>query len=308
MRKITLLVLIIIWTNISAAQEVCIQIMDALAIVAELCAEADSLCLAEIDSEGDYSSEILSLSDTMATEDFEAIETVSNEDNLSFALIRLPFVKETLDMFVFGNTRLENRVAMAAIEVLALRGVNLRVSPSLSATVIASLLQGHTYKAIGRLTDNTWIRVRLDNAQVGWVSAEFLRTVAGFAELTVVSPNTPAYLPMQAFKLETQDECSALLLISPQNETVYEVAINGLVVQVQGVAIVQTSDENITVATLAGENTVSAFGFEQIVAENEIVSVALSESGMLAGIPSEAAIYTGLILPYELFVTEDEAE
>lgn len=306
MRKTILLIFIIICTNISLAQEACTAILETLPIVAEICAESDSLCLVEIDSEGDFTSEIMPLEDYMAADDFEVIETEFNAEKLSFALIHLPLNDETFTMLAFGNTRLENTVAMNEIEVLALRGVNLRIFPSVSASVVGSLLQGQNYQAIGRLDDNSWVRVRLDNGQMGWVSAQYLRSEAGFAELTAVSPNTPSYLPMQALNLQTEDECSALLLITPQNDSVYEVVINGLVLQMRGIALAQVTDDSITVATLAGENTVSAFGFEQIVAENERVSTALSESGMLAGIPSEAEIYEGLIWFYEQFIVDDE--
>lgn len=306
MRKTILLILLMIWTSLSAAQEACSAILEALPTVAELCAESDSLCLVEIDSEGEYTSEIMPLTDYMAAEDFEAIETEAHDEKLSFALIHLPFDTETLTMLAFGNTRLENTVIMNEIEVLALRGVNLRASPSVSASVVGSLSQGQNYRAIGRLADNTWLRVRLDEGQIGWASAQYLRSEAGFAELAIVSPNTPAYLPMQAFNLQTEDNCSALLLISPQNELVYEVAINGLVLQMRGVALAQVADKSITVVTLAGENIVNAFGFEQIVAENQFVSTALSESGILISISSEAEIYQGLIWPYEQFMAQGE--
>lgn len=299
MQKILLFITILFWASLTIAQATCDAVVETLPELAAACAESDSLCLVESDADGVLIAESLPLTD------FESIETQANEEKQSFALIHLPLNDENLLILAYGNTRLENTVSITEIEVFAVRGVNLRQLPSVTASVIGSLAQGQSYTAVGRLEDNTWVQVRLNNRAIGWVSAQFLQTRVGFAELHVISPNTPHYLPMQAFDLSTDDECSALLLMTPQNETIYELAVNGLIVRLNGVAIVQVADKAITVATLAGENSVSAFGFEQIVAENEIVSTALSASARLANIPDEAQIYQGLVLPYALFVQDD---
>lgn len=302
MQKYILLSIIMLWTSSVLAQESCDSVVEALPVLAEACAEAESLCRMTVDAEGTSTIEMLALNDYMAQADFEAIATIHTDEIESFTLLRLPLNEAPLMIVAFGNTRLENRVALTEIEVLALRGVNLRATPSIAATVIGSLLQGETYTAVGRLEDNTWVRVRLETGQIGWVSAQFLQSNLGFMELTAVSPNSPAYLAMQAFDLYTEDACSAVLLIAPKSAGIYELAINGLIVQVHGAALVNLAENEISVASLAGETSVKAFGFEQIAAANEIIRIPVNALGMLRGIPSEAENYVGLVLPYALFL------
>jgi uncharacterized protein YgiM (DUF1202 family) len=247
---------------------------------------------------------MMPLADYMASDAYEAIETVSNADEQSFAMLVLALQDEPMSIIIFGNTRLENTVALNEVEVLALRGVNLRETPSVTAPVVGSLLQGRTYAAIGRLDDNTWLRIRLETGQIAWVSAQFLTSEIGFAKLSAVSPNSPAYLPMQAFDLQTVDDCSGLLLIAPENDKHYEITVNDLVIRFNGAAVVSITENILRVTSLAAELTVQAYGFEQNATANEMLSVPLNDSGMILGIPSEAEDYEGLILDYELFVSE----
>lgn len=288
MRKLVLFMLLMLWISAVIAQDDCAGILEAMPIVAEACAEADSLCLVDIDAEEAFEAEVIGLDDYMEHEDFEAIETISTEDGQSFVLWRLQFNEDALTLLAFGNTRIENSVALTEIEITAIRAVNLRQSPSVADSVIGSLRQGENYIAVGRLEDNTWVQVRLEAGQIGWVSAQFLKTDTGFAELSVVSPNTRVYMPMQAFDLQVDDLCSGVLLVAPENENFYEVAINDLVIQINGAVMVRQTEEMIEVAALAGEAHVTAFGFEQMAEDNHVIYTPLSASGMLIGIPSEA--------------------
>jgi hypothetical protein len=53
--------------------------------------------------------------------------------------------------------------------------VNVRDNPSRSGKVIASLPSRSTVQIIGRNEDGTWLQIKLDDEQTGWVSAQLIR-------------------------------------------------------------------------------------------------------------------------------------
>jgi hypothetical protein len=64
--------------------------------------------------------------------------------------------------------------------------VNARAENSTSATVLQVLVSGSQWIAVGRTIDNTWVLIRLNSEQVGWV---FVATV-------ITDPEQVALLPI----------------------------------------------------------------------------------------------------------------
>lgn len=225
--------------------------------------------------------------DTVFLQDVIALETTFDADDNAIAILNLNREDVRLRLIAYGDSRLENVAPRTSISIYTLRGVNVRTDPSLDASVISSLLQGRDYTAIGRLADNTWIQVMLEDGRVGWSSAQYFVTQDSFTDLEAVTPTTPPYLPMQAFTLSTGD-CGGLLLIAPElEEETIIFGINGAQIQVTGIVWVSANDELLEILSIDGEHIVNAFGFEIDIASGEQTSIPLSETGSLAGIPSD---------------------
>lgn len=302
MKQALLTLLILIFsTIITLAQDTCPVIDSALLNLLEICADAEigTVCygageiMIESDDE-DRSFE--SIAETVLLSNVMSIESRS-EDALS--LIQLNREDVSLQIIAYGETVLENTAPRNTINVYALRGVNVRQSPSVEASVIASLSHGRDYTAIGRLSDNTWIQIRLEDGRIGWSSAQYFVTEDSFTQLETVTLTTPPYLPMQALSLQTEP-CSGLLLIAPEIEAETIIfGINEAQISVTGIVHLQTNEETLYIISITGENIVNTFGFEISLEAGEMTSIPLSESGTIAGIASD-------VEPSEYIILEEE--
>lgn len=311
MKRKFLTLLILIFSIVSTlAQDTCPAIDSEILSLLESCADADSgtVCYGSgeisIEHDGENSS-FESPADTVSLSNVISIEGLSEE---ALALIRLNREDISLEMIAYGETFLENTAPRNSINVYTLRGVNVRQSPSVEASVIASLSQGRDYTAIGRLSDNTWIQIRLEDGRTGWSSAQYFVTEDSFTQVEAVTPTTPPYLPMQALSLRTE-ACAGLLLIAPQiEEEIIIFGINGAQIFVSGIVHAQTDEDTLHIISITGENIVNTFGFEIALEAGETTEVPLSESGTIAGIASEPEISEETILEDEtisaLFNTE----
>ena len=277
-------------TMIVFAQEMCPAIDEALLSALETCEEIEpgTICHAsgEINLDTDSEDALFSSpGDSISVSDVIAVESTSED---SIALIQLDRDDYKIRLIAYGETSLSNTASRRTINVYTLRGVNLRQEPSVEATVIGSLIQGRDYTAIGRLADNTWIQVRLQDGRTGWSSAQYFVTQEGFTELETVTPTTPPYLPMQALSLRTGD-CAGLLLIAPEieDETII-FGINGAQIEVQGIVFAQAKEDTLSIINLTGATVVDAFGFEMPLEQSEMTTMPLSDSASIAGIPSDA--------------------
>lgn len=300
-QAISMIVTLLLSTAIVFAQETCPMIDEALLSALKTCEDAESgtICYAagELSLESD-SKEIsfASPADTVPLSDAIAVETTSED---SITLLQLNREDVPLRLIAYGETSLENTAPRSSINVYALRGVNLRQDPSLEARVIGSLLQGRDYTAVGRLADNTWLQVQLEDGRIGWSSAQYFVTEEGFTALETVTPNTPPYLPMQALTLQTGD-CSGLLLIAPEIEAETIIfGINGAQIEVQGIVLIQASEDELSIINIIGEVLVNAFGFEMPLESGDMTTIPLNDSLSIAGIPSDAESSEMLILDEE---------
>lgn len=302
MKQPLLTFLILIFsTIITFAQDTCPAIDSALLNFLETCADAEigTVCYGagEIMIESDDENRSFeSIAETALLSNVMSIESRSED---ALALIQLNREDVSLQIIAYGETSLENIAPRNTIEVYALRGVNVRQSPSVEATVIASLSQGRDYTAIGRLSDNTWIQIRLEDGRIGWSSAQYFVTQDSFTQLEAVTPISPSYLPMQALSLQTEP-CSGLLLIAPgiEEESII-FGINEAQISVTGIVHLQTAEDILQIISITGENTVNTFGFEISLEAGERTNIPLSDSGTIAGIASEPEIS-------ELAILEDE--
>lgn len=279
--------------TIAFAQGACLSLETALLDALTICdtLEIDTICYGAGDITLDSSAEDIrfeSSGDTANLSDIASLQTENTENTLAIAMMRLNREDVALRLIVYGDAEIENTAPRHTISVYALRNVNLREEPSVDARVIGSLVQGRDYIAVGRLADNTWIRVLLDDGRIGWASAQYFSTREGFTELDAVTPSTPPYLPMQSMTIDT-DACAGVIIIAPEiAEEDLIFGVNGAQIQVSGIAHIYTEDELLIIEALEGEVIVNTFGFELALSSGEMTGVPISEAHMIIGVGADA--------------------
>lgn len=292
MRLRSCLLTIFLSTSLVFAQTMCPMLDEHVLAALDNCAEmpVGTACYGageiSIESEADDGT-FDADGQTIALSDLDSLTTTNDEDDLSIAVMRLNRDDVRLIMIAYGDAELVNTAPRHIVTVTALQNVNLRQEPSVGTTAIGSLVIRREYTAIGRLADNTWIQVQLEDGRIGWVSAQYLSTQDGFNALDVLTPTTPPYLPMQAIDLNTGD-CGGILIIAPAiDEEDIIFAVNGAQLVVDGILHIQSTADEITLTTLAGEASINTFGFETLLGESEFTTIPRAESGTIAGLPSE---------------------
>lgn len=294
MKKIIwITVVLLMSTTIALAQMTCLPLETALSDALTNCDDADigTLCYGSGDISLDASAEEVSFEspgDTVNLSDILSFQTENEDETISTAMIALNREDVALRMIAYGHTEIENTAPRNTISVYALRGVNLRQEPSVDASVIGSLVQGRDYTAVGRLADNSWIRVLLEDGRLGWASAQYFSTRDGFTQLDAVTPSTPPYLPMQSLTLLSED-CSGLIVIAPEveDETII-FGINGAQIEGIGIVHIHTQHEELIIEALEGEAIVNTFGFELPLSAGELTRIPLNDDLMIISIGSDA--------------------
>jgi SH3 domain-containing protein len=124
----------------------------------------------------------------------------------------------------FGDVQMSNDVAAGAtFDIVANNYVNVRRAPNTTAAVIAALSPNQSVPAVGRLADNSWLRVDLpESTEPGWVNSSLVQPSGDVNALAVTDAQQLAFRPMQAFYFQSGDS---------SNQPCSEVPPNGLMVQ-----------------------------------------------------------------------------
>lgn len=235
---------------------------------------------------------------------------------------------QNVTFLLFGDVSMADAGdPIVEVPVTATSGVNVRQRPTTSASVIESLQSGQEVIATGRLSDSTWIRVRLDDASVGWVFADFLN--GGLDRLPLADPLAPAFGPMQAFYFTTgvgDAPCqgapsSGILIQTPEGAGTIQLRANNVDIRLGSTVYLQAAaGDAMYVNVLEGHALLTAQGGSQIVPAGTVVAVPLDDSGAASGPPEFPEPYiteTVDSLPVQLLpdaitiaapLTEDEVE
>jgi hypothetical protein len=177
-------------------------------------------------------------------------------------------------------------------------GVNVRLLPTTKAGVIQSLKQFQGVTATGRLADQSWIRVRLENGAVGWVTGEFL--TGKIDSLAVIKPADPVFGPMQAFYFTTGHDdapCdkapdSGILIQTPKGAGTINLRANQVDIQLGSTVYLQAvSGDAMYVSVVQGHATLTASGRTQVVPAGTVGRVPLDAKGVASGPPERPKPY-----------------
>ena len=238
---------------------------------------------------------------------------------------------QNVTMLLFGEVNIENNVeSVVEVPMTATGNVNVRLRPTSNANnVMASLSSGQEVIATGRLSDNSWVRIKVegDTRGAGWVSSQFLN--GEIDSLIVIEPEAPQFGPMQAFSVQTgiRDRMcddvpdSGVLVQTPEGVRQIQINANGVEILLGSTAYLQTGDGYLYITLVEGQARVTAVGVTQAVPAGTYTRVPLDENGVANGAPefpqpydyeSLLALPVSIALPQQVTVadalTTDEIE
>lgn len=191
--------------------------------------------------------------------------TVFDADTKNWGLallsIRADLLEGDLTAVAFGKTLLENGSEASndfvALEIVVTepKGANLRAEPKPDAAIVRGVYSGDRLQAIGRLEDNSWIRIA-----DGWLSKDVIRSATDLSQLQILKPDSQIadiYAPMQTISLHTDlddSPCagapdSGLLLQTPADIST-NLVVNGAALNFTGTLLLQTTSDGKTVMSM----------------------------------------------------------
>lgn len=232
---------------------------------------------------------------------------------------------QVVDMLIFGDSVISNAVEDGAIPaavggilsgtVEAAGGVIIRQDATVDANNIWQLLNGEPIQAIGRSSDNQWVRVLIPspNGGAGWVFGQFV-SIDGGRELLPFQTNTSpvpdssgsstqevTLKSMQGFRFEsllTDPSCvetpdSGIMLQSSSLDTRALVEVNGVELRIRGTAYITAQlGDKMTIHNLEGDIAVIVGEDRVDMTVGTTSEVAVDASLAPTGAPTEATAYS----------------
>ncbi|MBN1966254.1 MAG: SH3 domain-containing protein, partial [Anaerolineae bacterium] len=205
---------------------------------------------------------------------------------------------QAVTMIVFGDVQMTNTGGMssALAAITATTGANVRQRPSTGSAVLMSLRRGESVMADGRLADDSWLRVRLPEGGVGWVSAELVSSPDDLGLLTVfdLAGTAPLYGPMQAFYFTTslaRAPCveappSGILIQTPEGAGEVTFSVNGVQIGLGSTVFMQAqAGDSLYTTVLEGQAAISFAGMLPVIPAGTVVRAPLNEQGTVSGPP-----------------------
>jgi hypothetical protein len=206
---------------------------------------------------------------------------------------------QNVTFLLFGDTELVNLTEDTPRQAITVaQGVNVRLIPSETATLLGSLNAGETLNAAGRYQNaqgEQWIRVEYYAGSyiTGWITAT---AVSGdLAAIPLLETADPLLNPMQAFYFTTgigQTECVAappdgILVQSPNGVGRVNFNANGIDVQLGSTAFMQAqAGQNFRISVIEGSAVIRVKGVTQTVIAGTMSEVPLGADGLANGTPS----------------------
>lgn len=222
---------------------------------------------------------------------------------------------QNVTFLLFGDVQIDDVEAGSEAILTTTRAVNVRMRPSTTTNnIMTSLPSGQTVVATGRLSDSSWVRIKVkdDVRGVGWVSADFLE--GDLDRLVLIEPDAQVWGPMQAFYFRTRmgdrpcEEApdSGILIQTPEGAGKITLKVNDVEVRLGSTVYLQAQPGNMMIVTVVeGQATLTAGGQTQVVPAGTFSQVQLDAAGKAIGKPSypqpydQAALQT---LPLDLRV------
>jgi hypothetical protein len=215
---------------------------------------------------------------------------------------------QELNLLLFGDVEVENTVDPTIIvEVqVGIHSANIRNLPSVDALTLQSVEAGLLLEAIGRLADNSWVRVRMENGAIGWITTQLVAPInedEAIEDLEIQDSSTPYFGPMQAFYF-SQGSGSAcnnitsngLLIQTPQGPASVTISINGVSIDLipgntGATILVQADDDSMSISMITGSGYIESNNTGYYLDPTEQTTISLDENGNATGLPSLPTTY-----------------
>lgn len=204
-----------------------------------------------------------------------------------------------LTLLAFGDVTLDNNVLPPTtldVSVSGRSGINVRQVPKANGSVVGTLKPQQTVTAMERLSDNSWLHVKLaDSEQTGWVKSDFLTTDGDIRTLNISDASQPQYGPMQAFTFRSgsgAQNCAevpqdGLIIQTPEGSGEVQLWINQVVVKLGSTVYFQAQPSgDMVVTTVEGHATVEAMGVTHTAFAGSSVHIKLDADMKPAAPPS----------------------
>ncbi|MEM6527758.1 MAG: SH3 domain-containing protein, partial [Chloroflexota bacterium] len=209
------------------------------------------------------------------------------------------------ELLLFGDVRVgnevDNRERLMAVVSSDIDGinVNLRLRPEADSFVLGTVEPRQDVTAVGRLADNSWLRLLdTDKNIVGWAEASLIEVDGDIETLTADDTLSDYYGAMQVISLEnggnTVDggDCSrvnqsGLLIQTPQGPATVRFDINEVTVDIlpsgeDSTVLIETQPDGLGISVFGGAAYVEGnAGGGYVVAEGATVSVSDSAGGVV---------------------------
>lgn len=203
---------------------------------------------------------------------------------------------EEVTLLLFGDVSVEDRSEQRVELEIAVNPnspARIRNTPSLNSLTIDIADPDEIVQAIGRLEDNTWIRIKEDEyGRVGWIYGELLQLDrVDIDSLAVDNFDTPYYGAMQAFYFESGSSPSCgnmisdgLLVQTPEGVARLSLLINEVSIELLGAnsgatALLEANaDAGMNISMLNGSANVTSGDTTVFVDTNNSVNISLDES------------------------------
>jgi hypothetical protein len=211
---------------------------------------------------------------------------------------------ENVTFVLFGDVEIEDaaptQVEPVTVTVTATQNTDIVTEPGVEPSVIDSLSAGDELLADGRSEGGNWLRVQLDNEQIGWVLADSVSIDGDIRSLEILRDN--ALPPLRAFYLRTgigdarcgEAPSSGLLIQTPKGAGAIHFTINNVIISLMSTAYIQAQPNgDMTVSVLEGQVGVNVVGVGAVwVPAGGQTVIPLDENGLANGAP-------GAVVPYE---------
>ncbi len=209
---------------------------------------------------------------------------------------------KNVTLLLFGESAVQNAAENVAITELTVKtngsAARVRRSP-INGDQLVALDNGNTVTATGRLADNSWIRVQLEDGQTGWISSTLVD--GDIESLDVVEFNAPYYGPMQAFYFESRtmsaekfcsEATDGMLIQTPEGNAQVTFLINKVNIEL-GSTIYLTAEYggDMLIAALEGRVKVTAEGFTSMAEAGAYLTVPMGPDGTPSGPPTLPKAY-----------------
>lgn len=156
---------------------------------------------------------------------------------------------QNVTMMVYGDSTLQPQISIR-LNVDATQTVNIRQTPTTEGAVIGQLQSGAPVQADGRLEDNSWVRVVLEDGTIGWVNTGVATVEGDVASLPVLAADDTTASSQSAFYFTSgigESACAELpsggiLLQSPEGTEV-ELVINDVSIEIGSTIAVRFLDQ-----------------------------------------------------------------